>query len=178
MSRKLFFLLVSLLSFSSLWAQQYAGPNPAVLRSTGTQQSTEFEISQMVGRFEAGDQQLELMAKTGAMALQASPANQQLFEEIFQPQANRLLVIKADLSALTLSSTPQYASVPVEVQWNDQSVQTNVTMEVSLKAQSLTFDLDLTLPLSAVQLAVPATHKSQFSDELTISMDDASLMVR
>jgi len=64
------------------------------------------------------------------------------------------------------------------VQWNDQSVQTNVTMKVSLKAQSLAFDLDLTLPLSAVQLAVPATHKSQFSDQLTISMDDASLMVR
>jgi hypothetical protein len=178
MSRKLFFLLVSLLSVSSLWAQQYAGPNAAVLRSAGTQQSTEFEISQMVGRFEAGDQQLELMAKTGAMALQASPANQQLFEEIFQPQANRLLVIKADLSALTLSSTPQKASVPVEVQWNDQSVQTTVAMEVSLKAQSFTFDLDLTLPLSAVKLTVPGPHKGQFSDQITLSMEGATLEVR
>lgn len=178
MSKFLVSMLGSFLFFSTLQAQMFSDPNPATLTSQGSQQTTSFEISQMVGRFQADQQTLELMAKTGSMASQASQTDQQLFQAVFQPQANPLLQIEADLSALTLSASFQSATVPVSISWNDQQVQTTAQIKIRQTAQATEFDFTLDLPLSAVNLPLPNGYADRFSDLITVSMSQASLSKR
>lgn len=178
MSKFFVSLLGSLLFVSTLQAQMFADPNPATLSSQGSQKATAFQVPQMVGRFQADQQTLELMTKTASMAAQASQSNQQLFDAIFQPQANPLLVIEADLSALTLSDTYQTATIPVSVNWNDQKVQTSAQIKIRQTAQAAEFDFSMALPLSSVNLPLPAGYSDRFSDMITITMDQAALSKR
>lgn len=171
---KIVLLLSTLACFAgSAFAQMYAGPNQATLSFTGSSETISFETSAMTGRYTPESRQLVLMAKTGALPLQASQEDQELFNEIFLPSTNPLLKITIDLSSL--DSEEQSGSFPAQILWNDVVSEQMLDLSIVQNQEAITFDVTANLSLESFQIVIPGTYTDRFSNECSLMMTGATL---
>ncbi|MEM7370589.1 MAG: hypothetical protein AAF587_18400 [Bacteroidota bacterium] len=168
-------LLLGWLTFlaGSVFSQMYSGPNQATFSSTGSAQTSSFDSPAMTGRYMAESQSLVLMAKTGAIPLGASQADQDMFQEVFLPPTNPLLTISIDLSSL--SSGQQTVSLPAQIMWNDQVSEQTVSLTIDMGAENIQFDLEAELALDSFQIIIPTKYADRFSNECSLVISGATL---
>lgn len=154
-------------------AQIYSGPVAITLSSEGTSAQTTVTSSAWVARFTPSTGQLSLMVKTPVLGLDQDPAVQQRLQTVLLTDANPLMVINIDLSALAISpdvlASHDTQSFPALIQFNGTRHEQTVDISLMTQKDGLTLDLDAVLSLQAFGLPLPEAEASAFADLFQLS---------
>ncbi|RMG73812.1 MAG: hypothetical protein D6722_03220 [Bacteroidetes bacterium] len=179
---RLTLLLCWLLLALPVSAQMYAGTGSLRLQSAGTDATTTLESSRLNLRYTCLPQGFRVMIKTAALGLGAEDSETAIVNEVLMAPSNALMVMEwggEDLPALCEGS-PSLVNHPVELRitFNDESVTLPGRMNLNAEADQISLDLEATLSLGAFGLYVRKPYQAVFSDEVTLSLLNVSLLRR
>ena len=174
---------LSFFAISSVYAQRYHGVNTAQFESTGSQETTTLSSQQWICLYNHQTNLMEMYTKMASFGQNASAAEKAILRDAFMYEANQLMRIEVNMSALGINGMTSLempeASLPAKVFFNERKVNLQIQVKnLRFNSETLEMEISAETSLRDFGLSTLSEHHTQFSDQIRLTIEPAVLNKR